>query len=115
MYLTCRPRTIAPRARARLHPPDGMKWPPHPPGQALRSAGRAGCETCVQRSCVQSVLDGEALETRPLFSGGPLCRMEPLRVGQAGPHQVDGPAQVRVGFGLEAIGPCEALVELVHR
>ena len=50
------------------------------------------CETCVQRSCVRSVLGGEGLETRPLFSCGPLRRIEPLSVGQAGAHQVDGPA-----------------------
>ena len=83
-------------------------------GSALQSAGRAGCETHVQRSCVQSVLGGEDLETRPLFSCGPLCRIEPLRLGQAGPHQVHGPAQLRVGSRREAIGPCEAPVELVH-
>jgi len=63
---------------------------------------------------VGPVLDGECLETRPLFSRGQLRRMEPLRVGQARPHQVDGPAQPRIGFRLEAIGPCEAPVELVH-
>ena len=40
--------------------------------------------------------------------------MEPRRIGQAGPDQVDGPAQVRVGFCLEAIGAGEAPVELVH-
>jgi hypothetical protein len=40
--------------------------------------------------------------------------MEPLGVGQGGPHQVDGPAQVRVGLRPEAVGPCEAPVELVH-
>jgi len=38
MHLTCRPRTIAPRARARLHPPDGMKWPELTPPAARNLA-----------------------------------------------------------------------------
>ena len=68
----------------------------------------------MQRSYVQCVPGGEGLETPPLLRCGPLCRTEPLRVGQAGPHQVDGSAQLRLGFGLETIGPCQAPVELVH-
>jgi hypothetical protein len=39
---------------------------------------------------------------------------EPLCLGQAGPHQVDGSAQLRVGFRRKAIGACEAPVELIH-
>ena len=81
--------------------------------RALQSAGRSRCQTHGQRPCVQSVPGGEGLETGPLVSRGPLCRMEPPVIGQGGPHQVDGPAQVRVGLRLEAIGAGQAPVDLV--
>jgi hypothetical protein len=60
-------------------------------------------------------LGGEGLETGPLVSCGLLRRMAPPRIGQAGPRQVDGPAQLRVRPRLQAIGPGQAPVDLILR
>jgi hypothetical protein len=73
------------------------------PGSTERAV--SGRKTRGQRLCVQSALGYEGLETGPLVSCGPLRRMEPSRIGQAGPDQVDGPAQFRVGLRLRAVGP----------
>jgi hypothetical protein len=48
-----------------------------------------------------------------VVSRGPLRGVEPPQIGQAGPRQVDGPAQRRVRPRLEAIGPGQAPVDLV--
>ena len=82
-------------------------------GQALQSARCSRCGIHGQRPCVQSALGHEGLETGPLLSYGPLRRMKPPRLGQAGPHQVDGPAQRRVGLRLQAIGPGQTPVDLI--
>jgi len=58
-----------------------------------------------QRPCVQSALGHESLETGPLVSRGPLRRVEPPLISQAESHQVDGPAQLRVGLCLETVRP----------
>ena len=49
----------------------------------------------------------------PLVSCGPLRRLKPLCIGQAGPYQVDDPAQVRVGRRLQAVGLGQAPADLV--
>ena len=67
----------------------------------------------IESSRLAVALGHEVLEAGLLLRCGPLRGMEPLGIGQAGPDHVDGPAQVRVGFGLQAIGPGQAPVDLV--
>jgi len=82
--------------------------------QALQRAGRAGARPTSSDRAFNPWWAAKVSKLARCSAVARCAPVEPLRAGQAGPHQVDGPAQVRVGFGLEAIGPGEAPVELVR-
>src|ERR1700761_4676808 len=84
-----------------------------PSSAALRSGRGSREQIHGQQPRMQSPGSHESPETRTLLSDGLLHRMPPPRIGQGGPHQIDGPAQIRVGFRLETIGPGQAPVEVI--